>query len=185
MLKLNFTPFPVLHTQRLLLRQLQDDDAETIFFFRSDERILEHLFRKPATSINEAHTFINNINEAARNNESILWAITFKENPSLCIGTICLWNIRKENYRAEIGYIVHPAYWRKGIVKEAMQKVIDYGFSNMQLHSIDAVTDPANIASIKALEGSGFIKEAHYKEDSFFNGRFWDTAVYSLLNKTK
>jgi ribosomal-protein-alanine N-acetyltransferase len=65
---------------------------------------------------------------------------------------------------------------------EAMDIVLDYGFNIMQLHSIEANVDPGNIASIKLLEKNGFVKEAHFKENLFFNGKFLDTVIYSLIN---
>lgn len=166
------------------MRRLTVADAEELFFLRSNEKVLAHLHKEPAKNKEEVIAFINQINEFITNNESILWAIALKENPSLCIGTICLWNIRKEHSRAEIGYLLHPAWWQKGIMKEAMTPVIDYGFTVMRIHSIDAVVDAANEPSAKALQASGFVKEAHFKEDFYFKGRFYDTIVYSLLNKS-
>ena len=68
-------------------------------------------------------------------------------------------------------------------MKEALLRVIDYGFSTMKLHSIEAHINPENAASGFLLEKSGFTREAYFKEDFFFNGRFIDTAVYSLLSK--
>ncbi|MGE5106271.1 MAG: GNAT family N-acetyltransferase [Sphingobacteriales bacterium] len=183
MLELNFNPFPVLETERILLRQLAMDDADEIYFLRSDETVMQYLQKEPAKNKTEAEEFISRINESVANNEAIMWAIALKEKPSLCIGTICYWNIRKEHYRAEIGYVLHPGYWKKGIMKEVITKIIDYGFSSMQIHSIDAVINPNNIASAALLESIGFNKEAHFKEDFFFRDKFWDTLVYSLLNK--
>jgi ribosomal-protein-alanine N-acetyltransferase len=67
-------------------------------------------------------------------------------------------------------------------MSEAMDAVLNYGFNAMRLHSLEANVDPANAASIKLLEKKGFLKEAHLKENVFFNGRFIDSAIYSLIN---
>ena len=184
MLELNFNPFPLLETERILLRQLTVEDADEMFFLRSDESVIQYLNKEPAKTKTEAEEFITRINKSIDGNEAIMWTIALKENPSFCIGNICYWNIRKEHYRAEIGYVLHPDYWRKGIMKEVITKVIDYGFSSMHLHSIDAVINPDNEASSALLESLGFTKEANFKEDFFFRGKFWDTMVYSLLNKS-
>ncbi len=109
-----------------------------------------------------------------------MWAITLRENPGKLMGTICYWRFQKENYRAEIGYVLHPHFWKKGIMKEAILKVIEYGFTVMQLHSIEALINPANIASAAILNSTGFVQEAYFKEDFFYLDRFFDTAVYSL-----
>jgi ribosomal-protein-alanine N-acetyltransferase len=129
----------------------------------------------------EAEEFITIINNNIDNNESIMWAITLKEDVAKVIGSICFWRIQKEHFRAEIGYVLDPAYWRKGIMKESILKVIEYGFSKIGLHSIEARINPDNIASASVLEATGFTREAYFKEDFLRRGKFEDTAVYSKL----
>ncbi|HEX7844236.1 MAG TPA: GNAT family protein [Chitinophagaceae bacterium] len=181
MLELNFHPFPELRTERLLLRKLAMNDVHELFFLRSDESVMQFIDRPRAASVADVEEFIKKISATVEANEGIFWAIALNDEPGKLIGTICYWNISPENYRAETGYVLHPAHWRKGIMKEALLKVIGYGFTVMKLHSIEARTNPANIASAAVLESTGFIKEAHFKEDSFFNGVFLDTVVYSNL----
>ena len=181
MLALNFTPFPELKTKRLLLRRLERTDARAMFFLRSDENILRYLGKEPAKTITEAEEFIGRINKDVDENESILWGIALLDNPAVIIGTICLWNFRKEHYRSEIGYILHPDFWRQGIMKEAINCVVGYGFTIMGLHSIEAQLSPANTASSGVLESTGFVKEGLLKESFYFRGEFGDTLIYSKL----
>lgn len=180
MLTLNFSPYPILSTERLLLRELSEDDANEIFFLRSDERVLQYLDRAPAQSVEEAIDFIKKIKDYQHNNESILWGISFKEDKKL-IGTICFWNITKEHYRSEIGYVLHPDHQGKGIMSEALAAVLEYGFITMKLHSVEANIHPKNAPSIKVLERNKFIREGYFKENYFSNGKFSDSAIYSLL----
>ena len=179
---LNFIPFPILITDRLLLRKLDKSDANEILFLRSDKAIMKYIPKAPATSIQDAVDFIESIINLENKHEGITWAITLKDNPRLC-GTICLWNIQKNHYRAEVGYVLDPQLHGKGIMQEALQKVLQYGFEVMKLHSIEALIDPANLASARLLEKNNFIKEAHFKENFFYDGNFLDTVVYSLLAK--
>jgi ribosomal-protein-alanine N-acetyltransferase len=181
MLQPNFNPFPELSTERLLLRRITMEDAPEIFFLRSDQAILQFLSKEPATNIKEAEDFITSINNNIDNNEGIMWAITLEENTAKVIGSICFWRILKEHYRAEIGYVLDPAYWKKGIMKETIIKTLDYGFSTMGLHSVEARIHPDNIASAAVLESTGFVREAYFKEDFFHRGKFGNTAVYSRL----
>ena len=181
MLTLNFKPFPEIKTGRLLLRKLKKTDAKELFFLRSDESVLRFLGKEPAKTVAEVEDFIGKINKAIDENDSVLWGIAFPNESSTIIGTICLWNFKPENYRSEIGYLLHPDHWRKGIMKEAVNAVVDYGFGVLGLHSIEALMDSENIASSSVLERTGFIKEGHLKESLYFNGRFSDTAIYSRL----
>src|SRR6266540_361385 len=155
MLTFNFNPFPALSTERLILRQITGEDAEEIFFLRSDTQVLQFLDRDPATSIDDAIQWIKTIQEGISNNEYIAWAMALKKEMKL-IGTISFWNVKKEHYRAEIGYALHPLFQGKGLMQEAMTVVLDYGFKIMNLHSVEANVNPNNAASIKLLEKNNF-----------------------------
>ena len=181
MLQTVFQPFPELTTERLLLRRVTMEDALAIFFLRSDETVLQFISREPAKTIQEAEEFIKRIDSEIDANEVILWAIALRDDPGKLIGTICYWQLQKENYRAEIGFVLHPHYWRKGIMKEAVLKVIEYGFSTLRLHSIEAHINSSNTASAAILESTGFVREAYLRENVFFGGKFLDTTIYSRL----
>lgn len=177
---INFDPFPQIKTERLLLRKITDADAEDIFKLRSDKNVMKYIGKKPVVSIGEARDWAKLIQDSLQNNSGITWGISMAEKESL-IGTIGFWRIIKEHYRAEIGYMLLPQYWKQGFTKEAILKVIDYGFQEMKLHSIEAHINPKNIGSATVLEKTGFVLEAYFKEDFFFDGAFEDTAIYSLL----
>ncbi len=181
MLQPNFDPFPELQTARLLLRRLKKEDAEEILKLRSDENVMKYIGKDPIITLTEAIQFFNLVNESLITNNGITWAITLKENPGKLIGTIGHWRLIKEHYRAEVGYMLQHEYWKKGIMKEALLKVIDFGFDELKLHSIEANINPENEASASILEATGFVKEAYFKEDFFYNGIFYDTAIYSKL----
>lgn len=184
MLAINFTPFPGLTTARLRLRQLTPRDAEEIYNLRSDEKVNRFLTRKRCKNLEEATAFINKINRSISNNESMYWAISFNNIDKL-IGTICLWNFQPENHRVDLGYELNHEYWGNGIMREALAGVIKYGFETLQLHSIAAETDPGNMQSAMVLEKNGFTREGYLKENVYFNGRYLDTAVYSLINRNQ
>jgi [ribosomal protein S5]-alanine N-acetyltransferase len=181
MLEPNFTPFPELITERLLLRKLTPGDVPAIFILRSDERVLQFIGKEPAASLKEAEEFIERIDNTLASNEGILWGIVMRDDPTTVIGTICYWRLQPENYRAEIGYALHPDHWRKGIMREAIVKVLAYGFDIMKLHSVEGRINKENVASAATLEKTGFVKEAHLKEEFFFRGKFFDTIIYSRL----
>ena len=182
MLTINFTPFPNLETERLLLRRVVKEDINEIFALRSNPETMKYIPRILAKTTEDALDHINMIDTKIENNEGINWAITLKNNSKL-IGIIGHFRIKPEHYRAEIGYMLLPEFHGKGIIPEAIKEVVKYGFEIMKLHSIEAIIDPKNNASARVLEKSGFVKEAHLKENEYYEGRFLDTVIYSLLNK--
>ena len=182
MLNINFTPFPNLETQHLQLRRLVNDDFNEILALRSDNEIMQYIPRPLAKTKEDALEHIAIINSRIESNEGINWAITLK-NDSKLIGIIGHYRLKPEHYRAEIGYMLLPEYHAKGIMTEAIKEVVKYGFEIMKLHSIEALIDPRNLASEKVLQKNGFVKEAHFIENEYYEGQFLDSVVYSLLNK--
>jgi ribosomal-protein-alanine N-acetyltransferase len=183
MLEPNFSPFPEIQTNRLLLRRIVKTDAPEILSLRSDDTVMQYIDREKAKTLEDAEAFIQLINEALDTSNGLTWAITLLDQPETLIGTIGFWRLIKQHYRAEVGYMLAPAYWRNGIMKEALLAVIDFGFTHIKLHSIEAHINPANTASASILVSAGFIREAYFKEDYYFRGDFIDTAIYSLLAK--
>lgn len=181
MLHLQFSPFPTLTTERLVLREISFDDSESVFAFRSNEQAMQYIGKPAATSIDEAKELIGKFVEGLSNNDAITWGLTLKGNNTV-IGTVGLWRMQKEHHRAEIGYMLHPEYWNKGIISEAIEAVLNYAFRELNFHSIEAQLTPENTGSVRILEKAGFKKEGHFKENYFYNGVFSDTAVYSKLN---
>ena len=141
--KLNFTPFPVLGTERLILRCLEVSDDQELFKLRSIRRVNKYIVRPKQKNIKEIRAFISKISNGINNNEWIYWVITLNENPRL-IGTICLWNFSEDKTVAEIGYELDPAFQGKGIMSEALKKIIEFAFRDIELISIEAYTHKEN-----------------------------------------
>jgi [ribosomal protein S5]-alanine N-acetyltransferase len=183
MLEVNFLPFPILKTERLLLRQVNANDVETILALRSNDEVMKYIPRPYLKTKEDALELIAMFDDKIENGIGINWGITFLDNPEKILGIIGHYRLKPEHYRAEVGYMIFPEYNGKGIVSEALQKVIEYGFNAMKLHSIEAILDPENTGSEKVLLKNGFVKEAHLIENEFYEGRFLDTLIYSRLNK--
>ena len=175
-----FSVFPKLETERLLLVEFVKNDSEDLFKMRSDERVLKYLDRDSHKSVEESELMIEEMIRSYSNKEGINWIIRKKDTLNV-IGYIGYWRMIRKNVRAEIGYALKPEYWGNGYLQEALTKVIEFGFKEFCLHSIEGNVNPANLSSIKLLEKLGFKKEAYFREDYLFNGKFLDTAIYSLL----
>lgn len=154
-----FNPFPVITTERLTLRALSMEDAESIFKLRSDAEINKYLDRQPCTSIEDAYNFIGKILEGIHANTFIYWVVTLTESKTF-LGTICLFSFSDNNDQCEIGFELSTSYQGQGIMKEAANAVIDYVFKVLEIKKIEAITHKNNQSSIKLLEA------LHFKIDS-------------------
>lgn len=159
MLHLSFNPFPVLKTERLILRHLALTDDQDIFSLRSNSDINKYLNRQASETIDDARNFINNINGYIKKNISVYWVITLCNDNSFA-GTICLFDFTGKNNKCEIGYELLPAFQAQGIMKEAAEKVIEYATGVMNVQLIEACTHKDNLNSTRLLEKLRFKKSA-------------------------
>jgi [ribosomal protein S5]-alanine N-acetyltransferase len=182
MLVINFHPFQILETERLVLRRLTASDSNEIIELRGNPETMKFIPRPLITNHEEAIAFLNVIDENIDTNLAINWAITIKGADKM-IGIAGIYRIQPENYRGEIGYMIMPQYHNKGYVTEAAKAITDFGFNQLNLNSIEAVIAPENSASEKVLIKNGYTKEGHFIEKECYNGVFLDNAIYTLLKR--
>lgn len=151
----NFTPFPILTSERLRLRQLSIEDQQAILALRSDPAINKYLDRAPSQTIEDAINFINQINANIQKNNSIYWVITLSETNTV-VGTISLFDFSAEKNSCEIGYELVTKFQGQGLMKEAAATVITYAFETLQFQKIVAFTHHQNQQSIQLLKKFNF-----------------------------
>ncbi len=154
-LSLNFSPYPVIETERLVLRRLESADVEGIYYLRSDPGVNKYVNRSPALELKDAVIFIETINQSIDRNDVFYWGIVLKEKNQL-VGTICLWNISPNDSAAETGYELMPEFQGNGYVSEALNGVMNFAFEKIGLASIYAYVHPENERSKKILDKFGF-----------------------------
>lgn len=176
-----FRVFPVLETRRITMRKIKASDAETIFKMRSNSRMNQFVLREDMTAISDAGALVNKVTEAYRNKTGIGWAGVSKDNDQL-IGTCGFNRIDNENNRAEIGGEMAVDFWGKHLALEALDAILDYGFTKMKLHSVEARVNPENKSAVYIVEQLGFEREAYFRDRVYFNDEYHDLAVYTLFN---
>ena len=154
----NFSPFPNLETERLILRQPIATDDEAYFRIRSNTEVNKYIGRDNYKNIAQAQEFITRINNNIIENDSVFWTMELKLTHQV-IGTICLWNLSIEENSAEIGYEMHPDFFGLGYMQEAIKVVIEYGFKSMNVQNIYGVPSIKNTKSVKILESFGFTRD--------------------------
>lgn len=153
---MNFTPFPEIITPRLILREPKLEDWPVISYLRTDKEINRFVNRSSAATRKKASEFIQKCLDDIRKNKLINWFICLKEDRRM-IGTICLWNFSPNRKTAEIGYELHATFQGFGLMHEAMQAVIKFGFAEMDLNMIEAFTNSDNTKSINLLKRNQFL----------------------------
>jgi len=152
---LNIVIFPVLETERLVLRQVDITDSKEVFFLRSSTEVGKYIAREPQESIDQTIAFIERTKKGMIANTAIPWAITLKNNNKL-IGTISLHSFSEGNSVAEVGYDLNPEFQKKGIMSEALKAVVSYGFKKLEFSRIEAFTQIENESSKLLLTKNNF-----------------------------
>lgn len=172
--------FPLLETDRLLLREIIEEDSQKIFDCFSNENVTRFYGQDSFTSIEQAKQLIDLYANQYLEKRGIRWGIELKETKEI-IGTIGFHTWSTKHKRAEIGYELQPAYWRNGYATEAVTKILSYGFNELGLTRVGAVVFIENDASNRLLTKLGFQKEGILRNYMYQNGKPNDTYVYSLL----
>jgi [ribosomal protein S5]-alanine N-acetyltransferase len=175
-----FTHFPSLTTNRLLLRQIRPQAAEALFATFSDEEAMQFYGHEPHRSLDDTYALIQRIQAHYDRREAIRWGITLKGQETV-IGSCGFHQFDSGFHRAETGYELNRAYWRQGIMFEAMSAILTYGFTELGLHRVEAVIDIVNEQSRGLLLKLGFTYEGNLRQRYFFRDRFEDEHFFGLL----
>lgn len=173
--------FPEIEGKKIRLRKLKLEDANELFKYYSNENVYRYLDWNGPETLEKSYEVIKIWNKGYIDGWIIRFAIVNKVTDKI-IGTIFLSQF--EGRRAEIGYELSEGYWRKGIMSEAMQEVISFGFKKLRLVRIQAFVCEENIASRNLLKKFNFKEEGYLRkfECHSVTGECKDMYIYGLLN---
>lgn len=170
----------LLHTERLLLRPLRESDAPAIFAIRSNPTVMRYHTSLPWESIDLAVGMIGRDLVAMRAGDYLRLGIERAKDNAM-IGTCGLYNLDEQCRRADIGYELRHDTWGKGYMHEALQVLLEYGYSELALNRVEADIHPDNVNSAKSLERLGFKQEGYLRERWIVGDHVSDSIIYGLL----
>ncbi|MCP4177693.1 MAG: GNAT family N-acetyltransferase [bacterium] len=177
-----FKTFPILETERLILRNFEKSDLQFLFDIRSNEFIAAAAGIEIHKTLAESEEFLDKVFDSFASKTGINWVISLKES-NTPVGDVGIWRLVTEHFKGEIGYMQKTEYCGNGYMSEALSKVIDFGFNILGLHRLEATVSSHNKNSIKILNKMNFKQEAYFREDYFSNGKFFDSIIFSQLDK--
>lgn len=168
-----------LETDRLVLRQLENEDAPALHPALSDPAVMHWWSSGPHTTLAQSEAYV------ARNAEISeswrCWAIT--ERGGEALGWVVL--IGKRPGVQEVGYILRRDCWGRGYAREAVHRVICHAFDDLGQRRIAADTDPENAASIRLLQSLGFQREGYLKGEWETHIGIRDSLIFGLLREDR
>lgn len=180
----NFESMPQLLSDRLWLREIDpESDLAALYALFADERVALATDTGPFTEMAQAEEVMEWFGAIFRARQGLRWAISLREGDGSLIGT-CGFNIwTRRNNSAEIGYDLMPRHWGKGIATEALQRMIAWGFVNLDLNRIQADVMIGNDASARVLTKLGFTPEGIQRQGGFWRGEYHDLRYFGLLRE--
>lgn len=173
-----FAAFPEIETDRLLLREIMPEDTPAIYRIFSNNQVARYHDLVTYTDPRQAEELIDFFDESFELERAIFWGITRQEDGAL-IGTCGYVWLR--TYRGEVSYNLHPDYWKQGYMQEALDAIVDFGFSELGLNRVEALVMVENGASSRLLRRLGFQEEGILRQQDFFKGQFHDMRLFALL----
>lgn len=173
--------FPVLQTQRYILRQITHADAPELFKGLSDQVVIQY-YGVSYHSMEGIRLQLEWYESLLRNQTGIWWAICNKEADAKLIGTCGFNNWKQEHKCTDMGYWLLPQAWNKGIMTECLPAIIQYAFTHLDIHRIEAVVESENTRSSHLLKKLGFTYEGTQRECEIKNYRYINLEYYALLN---
>ena len=169
-----------LRTPRLLLREVQLDDAEALLLVRSDPEAAGRFGAEPFRDREQAESWIRDYMQSREKGSALMWAMVERSSGTV-IGECCLWNIDPQMHRAELGVELRPDRWHQGLAREALVEMIAFGFQTLGLHRIEADHLEGNLSSQRLLAGLGFRLEGTLRGRHKVDERAVDELRYGLL----
>jgi RimJ/RimL family protein N-acetyltransferase len=171
-----------LHTPRLLLRPLRDDDAEALFGIFSDAAVMRHWSSAPWTDPAQARQRIAADAAGHAAGEHLALGIVRRDDGRL-IGRCTLFDLWPSCRRAQVGYILEAPAWGRGFAAEAVRALLRHGFEALDLNRVEADIDPRNTASARLLQRLGFTREGLLRERWIVDGEVSDSEIHGLLRR--
>ncbi len=175
-----FSHLPELTTERLTLRKMLVADTSDMYEYASREEVTRYLTWMPHSDRSYTREYLQYLGNRYSAGMFYDWAIVYEPDCKM-IGTCGFTSFNCSHDSAEVGYVLNPEYWGKGIAPEAVTRVLEFGFEDLGLHRIEARFMEENDRSRRVMEKVGMTFEGIIREGMFVKGNYVNVGVCSVL----
>lgn len=175
-----FKNIPTLTTERLTLRRMKTADASDMYEYSRLPAVTEYLLWDPHRSPEQTKDYLHYVQKCYRAGDFYDWAVISNKDKKM-IGTCGFTTLDFNHNCAEIGYVLNPDYWGCGIAAEAVRRVMDFAFMELNIHRIEAKYIIGNENSRRVMEKCGMSFEGVRRSSMFIKGDYRDIGVCSIL----
>ncbi|MEL7625283.1 MAG: GNAT family protein [Anaerolineaceae bacterium] len=174
---------PILYAQRLRLRASEREDIPLFLKWVNDPEITEFLEQVTVFNRMQEETWFERVSSGPRAELPLVIEILQPDGENwLPIGNLSFMNIHPVNKSAEIGIMIgEKQYWNQGYGTEAMRRMCQYGFEDLNLHRIFLRVYEDNNRGKAAYRKVGFVHEGTMREARYHRGRYWNVDFMSII----
>ncbi|MGF7056963.1 GNAT family N-acetyltransferase [Brassicibacter mesophilus] len=172
--------FHKLEGENIYFKRLNISDAKEIHSYASDDEVSRFIGWQLMHNLNETSRYIEEMLRREAAGTHFYASIVLKSIQAI-IGTAIIFNFDSEANHAEIGYVFHSGYWKKGYGTETVALMNNFAFKSLNLHKLHARVVEANIGSIRVLEKNGFEIEGRLKDYFFIDGVYYDGLFFGKI----
>jgi ribosomal-protein-alanine N-acetyltransferase len=173
--------FPLLETDRILMREITNNDIDDMYCYYSNTIMMKYTKTNPHQSKEETLARIIKLSNSFKNNKGIAWAIESKTEKRV-IGDIGLYYITADHKKAGVGFNIAQEYWNNGYGTEALIMVLNYAVYELNIQDIEATCKIDNIASAKVMEKAGMKYDGTFSKYSNKVEKNIEVKKYSFIN---
>jgi len=173
---------PTLETERLRLRWLEERDVEPLYEVFGDPAVMRYWSSPPLADKAAATALLHEIRDYFVSGELYQWGIALADADQV-IGTVTLADIDRAHRRAGVGFALAQPAWGQGYATEAVTRLIEHAFEDLELHRLEADVDPRNAPSLRLLQRLGFQREGLLRERYHLAGEIQDSVMLGLLRR--
>lgn len=175
-----------IETDRLILRRYVIEDADAMYKnWASDSEVTKFLTWQPHSSVDVSRSIIVDWLKEYSDEKYYQWAIVLKANGNEPIGDISVVQMNEDISMVHIGYCLGRAWWRRGIMSEALKAVMDFMFDTVEVNRVEARHDPRNPNSGKVMQKCGMKYEGTLRSADRNNQGICDACYYALLRSER
>jgi len=175
-----FAALPPLRSARLQLVPLEIAHADRLFDVFSDPAVVLHTYDARHTSVEVTRQRIQGILERHAQLTGISWAV-FLNAEERALGHCALHSISWTNRRADLGFELASSHWRRGIMTEALRRIISFSFVELRLNKLSAQVTCDNLPCQGLLAKLGFNQEGLLRQHGFWKGQAHDLKAFGLV----
>lgn len=177
-----FGRIPTLETERLILRKMRTSDTRDMYEYSRLPKVTKYLLWDPHESSSQTLEYLEYLQTRYRLGDFYDWGVVFRESGKM-IGTCGFTRFDFENNSAEVGYVLNPDFWGRGIAAEALKRVMHFGFMELNLHRIEARYMSENSKSRRVMEKCKMKFEGIKRSSLYVKGQYHDVGSCSILSE--